>query len=352
MHELFSDWLKDSGLDGKDQPLVEWWQGLEEYCSNITRSSLMALLRFAAMSNVSETNVPEGFRDVIKAKDSGFPMRDNLFQVQQLARVAVRILFDKTELTDHRAHTAALGLICGSFGKDNGSVYREHVQKASEFLARAADELRIRDKTNQLGGVKTPSISTSLEDATDTKQLGALLGPLIPNILSAMHGLARRLTLQEEEINMLWWIFGERSRDLKVAFRDLSPGAAAVVAAKELADLTAFPPGPLSFEGILCRALAVDSLDRKMKLQEVINSLDNKWRASLAEPLSQLGDVLFLCPLNLMIIKSLEGKLKKDWPVLFRAACDVSVDLKASPRETSSQFYYERIFVKSLEYVD
>ena len=124
------------------------------------------------------------------------------------------------------------------------------------------------------------------------------------------------------------------------------------MAAKELADRTEFPPGPISFEGILCRALAPDSLDRKIQLEEVVNSLDSDWRTSLAQPLGPLVGAMIVCPLHLMIIKSLEASSKGDWPVLFRAACDVSPALKATPRAISSQFYLERMFLKSLEYLD
>ena len=352
MHSLFSDWLKESGLDFQDRPLAEWWQGLEDYCGAITRSTLLALLRFAVIREASEAHVPENFREAIKAKDSGFSMRGNVFEVQQLARVAVRNLFEEADVEEDQACTAALGLICGSFGRDNGNVYGEHVQKAGEFLTKAADELRIRPETNLPSNLATSDISKSLTDAADVPQLKNLLVRLVPGILSNLGGLTRRLRLQEEELNMLWWIFGEHSRDLKVAFRNLAPGEAAVVAAKELADLTAFPPGPVSFEGILCRALAADSLDRKIKLEDVINSLDSKWRIGFAEPISPLGDALNICPLHLMIIKSVETSSKKDWPVLFRAACDVNTALKASPRAISSQFYHERMFVKSLEHVD
>ena len=350
MHSLFSDWLRESGLDLQNRPLAEWWQALEEYCSTTTRATLLVLLRFAVIRTSSEADVPEGFREAIKAKDSGFSMRGNVFEVQQLARVAVRTLFEGAGVSEERAHAAALGLICGSFGRDNGNVYREHVQRASEFLAKAADELRIRDETNLPSDAR--DIAKSLSESPDVNKLKALLASLVPGMVSTLNDLTRRLVLQEEELNMLWWTFGEQSRDLKVAFRDLSPGQAAVLAAKELADLTAFPPGPVSFEGILCRALAADSLDQKMRLEDVTNSLDSKWRTSLAEPLSSLGDALTILPVHLMIKKSVETSSKKAWPVLFRAVCDVSTALKASPRAISSQFYYERMFVKSLEYID
>jgi len=144
MNSLFSDWLRESGLDVSGRPLAEWWQGLEDYCSNVTRSTVLSLLRFAVMKKPSEDDVPKGFREALKEKDQGFRMRENVFEVQQLARIALRNLFEEAAADDDKACTAALGLICGAFGRDHGKIYMEHVQKAAEFLAKSADELRIR----------------------------------------------------------------------------------------------------------------------------------------------------------------------------------------------------------------
>lgn len=348
MHSLFADWLRESGLDLHDRPLDEWWQGLEDYCGTLTRSSLLALLRLAVIKEAIETDVPENFREAIKAKDGGFRMRDNLFEVQQLARVAIRSLFENAEVDESEGRTAALGLLCGAFGRNNGKVYGEHTQKAIEFLAKAGDELRIRPK------ISLPSATSEkpVSEAGDLNQLKTAVAPLMSSMHSTIAVLTQRSRLQDEEINMLWWIFGEQSRDLKVSFQKLAPGEAAIIAAKELADLTVFPPGPVSFEGILCRAISSDSLDRKIKLEDVINSLNIEWRNKFVEPINSLGDALNICPLHLMIKKSVEATSKKDWPVLLRAACDVSSALKASPRAVAAQFYHERMFVKSLEYID
>jgi len=351
MNSLFSDWLRESGLDVGGRPLAEWWQGLEDYCSKLTRSTLVSLLRFAIMKKPSDADVPMGFREAIKAKDPAFPMRDNLFEVQQLGRSALRNLLEGAAADNDKACTAALGLICGEFGRNHGAIYGEHVQKASNLLARSADELRIREEAklpSDTGG----DIAKTLSDAKDLNELKASIAPLTASMSSCLDILKQRLRLQEEEVNMLWWIFGEYSRDRKASFRKLAPGDAAIVAAKELADLTAFPPGPVSFEGILCRALAPDTLDRKIQLVEVINSIDRDWRVSIAKPVGSLANELFLCPLHLMIIKSLEASSEGDWPVLFRAVCDVSTSLKVAPRVISLQFYYERMFLKSLEYLD
>src|SRR4051794_2376115 len=120
MHNLFADWLRESGIDLRDRPLAEWWEGLENYRSKIKRSTLLPLLRLAVMRKPSEADVPDDFRETIKAQDSGFEMRGNVFAVQQLARVAIRNLFDGANVSDVRARAAALGLICGLFGRDNG----------------------------------------------------------------------------------------------------------------------------------------------------------------------------------------------------------------------------------------
>jgi hypothetical protein len=351
MNNLFSDWLRQSGLNVQDRPLAEWWEGLEIYCSGMNRSTLGALLRFAIAKKPTEKDVPTGFREALKDKDEAFPMRENLFELQQLAISTLRNLYDAAEVTDDQACTAALGIICGAFGRNPGPTYMEHAQKASEFLAHSADELRIR-KEPKLSSDTTADIEKNLSNTKDFNEFKNLAAPITSSMLSSLNILTRRLRLQEEEINMLWWLFGEYSRERKSHFRDLGAGEAAIVAAKELADLTTFPPGPVSFEGILCKALAPDTLDRKINLAEVINSLNREWRASIAESVKSLVNEMTVCPLHLMIMKALEADSDKDWPVLFRAACDVSTSLKVAPRAISVQFYYERMYLDSLEYLN
>ena len=51
--------------------------------------------------------------------------------------------------------------------------------------------------------------------------------------------------LRQEESDILWWLFGEYSRDLEQHISELSLSASCIIVGKELADLILVFPGPI-----------------------------------------------------------------------------------------------------------
>ncbi len=368
MHDHFSDWLKESGIGLHEQPLVQWWEGISEYCASPDRERLLALLRFACVADAADDRVPSGFREAINRKDTGFGMRGNSFLVLLLARAAVRSLFDTEDVDPQLADPAALGLVSGSFGQAVGSTHKEHLEAAQRYLVARADELRDPDEQkalkvssedeaiNEINGVLKEIAGTP--DFNQFKPLLAKLADLthltsLPSLIENVDRLASRLRLREEELNILWWLFGESSRDIGKPFAAISPGVAAVVASSELADLTVFPPGPRSFQAVLDRVLRLTAEGgprAKTKIVTIVHELDPSWRKRAAARLKSLGGASALCPVHLMIAKATEAATPGDWPALVRASCAVAPDLEIDASALAAQVYEERMFVHSLEY--
>ena len=55
--------------------------------------------------------------------------------------------------------------------------------------------------------------------------------------------LRRDVDLVREEANVLWWVFGERSRDTYKRWSECTVPECALMAGKELADLVRIPAG-------------------------------------------------------------------------------------------------------------
>ena len=73
--------------------------------------------------------------------------------------------------------------------------------------------------------------------------LDAVVKQLEENTEAEAGNLERVLAVTAEETNILWWIFGGRSRDTHEAFEEIADEVIPFVAAKELADLTTLLPG-------------------------------------------------------------------------------------------------------------
>ena len=71
---------------------------------------------------------------------------------------------------------------------------------------------------------------------------------------SATRAIDRFIQVQDEELQMLWWLIGGRSVTLDCAFDAVPADAQPLVFASELADNTASFPGPRSIRPLLTRA--------------------------------------------------------------------------------------------------
>src|SRR3569623_1100089 len=85
---------------------------------------------------------------------------------------------------------------------------------------------------------------------------------------------------QAEESNMIWWIFGQRSRNRGNLFSEESSAFAPILAAKELSDLTLLQPPPRAAVAYLDKILE-SHREAKHTLLEIANALPADWLTSL-----------------------------------------------------------------------
>jgi hypothetical protein len=104
------------------------------------------------------------------------------------------------------------------------------------------------------------------------------MGDAINNVASlaeqASQMLERADAVLLEESNVVWWVFGGQSRDVGVRFATLQPGFAAVLAGKELAEITRVP-GPKAAPAYLDKQLG-EHHKKKLKLTELMNKSRKK----------------------------------------------------------------------------
>jgi hypothetical protein len=194
------------------------------------------------------------------------------------------------------------------------------------------------------------AVVTAIKGASDHGSLRDQVTQLAGIALDAIEKLSFRLRVQEEENDILWWLFSEVSRDLKRPFRDLERGAAALIAASELADLTAFTPGPSSAEAMLRRVLQVGGGDATM-LSSAVDGLDRDWKRRAVKPFAALGGAVSLCPVHLVAAKSAEAAKPEDLASLVRAVSGINLDEDVEGVALALQFYQERMFLRAVELV-
>jgi hypothetical protein len=145
---------------------------------------------------------------------------------------------------------------------------------------------------------------------------------------------------QDEELQMLWWLVGQQSWDLDCPFKSLPVASRPLVLGKELAQLTAFAPGPTAVRALLSRAGLADG--KRLTLIEAIEAGDQAWLATLVaertpSPITQ--------PIHFAIRARMENARRDMWVPPWAAATGIEVKHALSPLALGLLFYRERLLL-------
>lgn len=164
---------------------------------------------------------------------------------------------------------------------------------------------------------------------------------------SAIENLNEQLGEKQEQVNMLWWLLAEWSNDLNKPFSRISKGSAAILAGKELADLSMRTLGPPSVSAIIHRILELGKggNTKAISIPDSVNDCPRSWRDNTAKQYN-LQSVGKLCPISIGIAKSLETNEPDNWTPVFEKASGLESSLKLKPLNLGFQFYRERLLLK------
>jgi hypothetical protein len=360
MHPDFADWYRTVHIEPRADELENRWQAIEAFQKKGNSSDFCDAARvFFGLTPKNDGFLPK-YREEFKAVDTAFSMRDNNAELQVLAGATLANRFSER---DGWGTMTALSLVCGACEGNRKAPVPEIVDLARRSLRDQSSSLRAAKKkiaipsldvNDNLENLKTVLGNAGVNLQTVREPLLDVLEPL----LKAVDGIitwvkrARRIEdLRQEESDILWWLFGERSRDLDVSFGELKIPAGCLIGAKEIADLTRVLPGPLGVEAYLHKmlGLAHRELDNTVSLSDAVFACPPEWQKEFAG-LQGLEAVADLCPVHLAVQKSIEsGSEKKTaWHMAFQTACGLKAVMKMKPIELSVQAYRERLFVRVL----
>src|SRR5437016_5348889 len=260
MHKYFPDWYRAAGLDPTADTLEKRWQAVEGFSKKIKLQNALELVRIFYNRPTVGADFSDRYSATFQAADPTFSTRDNAVELRVLSGATIAHIIEttRTTLTD----AVALAMLCGFCrGLRQKILNSEIVQSARNYLAN--ESVRERDVGPSFE-VKTPDtdldeLLNTLTEASTGSSLTSIQEPLRPpfeKLAEAISALAssvnkvagqfaNAIDVHREESDILWWIFGEHSRDLKKRMSELSLPFAALVSGKELADLIRVIPGPL-----------------------------------------------------------------------------------------------------------
>lgn len=273
MHPKFATWLASANITPNDEILRKWWAGLGAFQATATDVvSLLQLAKGADATTVGESR----FHATLQEQDAALLPKQKL----AVAALATTKLHTIVEEDSAIGDLAALLSTVSFPSFETQPAYRTDLTVLVEETL--ADSSRARADLDTLVNRLEQDSEEEPEDS-EKPELG---------------GLERVLAVTAEETNILWWIFGGRSRDTNEAFAHIADEVIPFVAAKELADLTTLLPGHVAigaFADRVCqtgrakppKTMAVTAAITKLP-EAFVTGISKRWGSHSCLPLCRL----------------------------------------------------------------
>jgi hypothetical protein len=151
--------------------------------------------------------------------------------------------------------------------------------------------------------------------------------------------LHRQTKLDQEELQMLWWLIGEHSHASNGPFSTISPNARPLVFGCELGSMTSLSPGPVSVRAMLIRAGVAAA---EIGVEDAINAVDLDW----AKQRSQKKTISpVTTPLHFGLEKRAELGTTDSWQPGWAGITGLDRNLKRPAIDFALQAYREYLFL-------
>jgi hypothetical protein len=314
MNQSFGEWYRRAKIQPRNEDLVARWKAIEAFIKQVDENKIAELIRRFVGLPSRRIEPMEAFSKELLSADAAFPTEDNEVEMQVLCGAALATILEKPSAIADCAALLLISAVAQGFRKP--PILPDVVSLGRSYLFGRSAAVRILDTRHKLVGVKHEQLieavkasATSNSAAQMEKPLEAALRGLseaINNVAlfaeQSAQALERANGVLLEESNIVWWVFGEHSRDIEVPFPELPSGFAAIVAAKELADLTLMLPGPKAAPAYLDKQLDRHR-NKKLKLVDLTAELRADWIMKL----SPSEELLDLTPINFVISSVADG---------------------------------------------
>ena len=303
MHEAFADWYAKADREPTSERLGRRSDGVEAFTDAATLGQLLDLLRFLSRPGHESVSL-ELLKATLKNEDTTFLLRDNDVELRVMATVSIILAIERDSAVS--AGTALAVQAASLLGRMQlGPLGKELIDAALRCLAMQSRRLRTEPKMLETPEWKVPAHKPgklalpSEEEEGWWPQSAEVLSKHIGTLHAAVKALAVPLagiaetqkslveasyfnTVLSEECSMLWWIFGQHSRDLEAPFTSLPPESLSLFFGKDLADLTRMIPGPQSIPALMHKAFAQANVDagEEIDLRTMVDHAPWKWRSN------------------------------------------------------------------------
>jgi hypothetical protein len=198
----------------------------------------------------------------------------------------------------------------------------------------AAQKAKIMDAENQSAAIV--SLTTAMNNAF------AALTKRQQQFEEVVHTYLR---LQDEELDMFWWLYGERSLTLGKHFSDVPKEQAPLVFGKELADRTASLPGPIAATTVLKRAGLRDS--DSIAVVRAVQSAPMEWMQALVPDARAQRVTPELTPIHEAMRRRLEVRGEESWIPAWSTLSELDEAVELPVPVLAELMYREHLLIRA-----
>ena len=197
-------------------------------------------------------------------------------------------------------------------------------------------------------------VAAAVKQATDGNPAGGIqtLANLINKVIATV---ARRQAavedafqnytrLQDEELDILWWLQGGYSSDIKKNFPDVPPAHRPLGIARELASLTKVLPGPTALHALLTRAGVADA--PKLTIVAAVQGMPDDWLDTSLEGLEGESITPLTTPILFAVSRRKELEGAEGWTAAWSKLTSLDEGAELEPLHLAEAVYREFILAR------
>jgi hypothetical protein len=340
----FLSWYKTVSMSLEPSVTDACWAEVQALAASATNQELEALVRaaFRAKQSSAMTNAVRA-----KLAGKGAAIQDEEFTL--LAAATLAVILNTGQQTAARAATMITSAHVS--GLRVLKLPMDIIGLASSTRSALARTTRQRPPLT-LKPMPSMSIDASKATASDDQNEGLeLLAHACSEVLEALADrqceFERRalhcISIQDEELNMLWWLQGGQSETTKLPFAEVPREQRPFVLARELAEATYALPGAAAIESLLARAGIDDG--EPVGIAAAVQSLPLDWlkKAIPDNDFTVISSVT--TPFHEAFKRRLEVDGQDTWIPNWASVCGLEPSAQLSPLQLALLCYCEQLLI-------
>jgi hypothetical protein len=356
IRDEFPRWYRAVDITENRARLEARWAGVSSLANSADKVAIETMLALLLKTKTRpDAQAVAKLRGHFKAADDLFEMLGNDREIEILSGAALATVLDgNDDMAAWAALSTSTALLTGArtaeFPYDLGGATEATIARISELrrvrpaLPRLGQVERFGVDAESIEKLKQPGVNhETVVGAVNSvaAQASAAADEQAVKTNAAIEAMESFAAIQDEELQLLWWLFGAHSKKLDIPFADVPADAQPIIFASEVADATHFMPGPESVKPILSRAGLKPR--KKTGIATAINAVDADL---LRELVDGVAPAPIIQPLHFAIHRKLEAGDDASWVANWAAVTGIDAEIALPSLEFGNLFYRERLVRK------